>query len=131
MKNKLILILVLLVCFIPSAVAYASYQQTQNAPVDQKTAVKISISDVNQKNFTLEKVNDGDEADTLINFFLGVKERAQQIPALPDSLLGQRCYHVTISNNVQDEEYDFYFSTDPATNYFRAADGTTYSGVKP
>ena len=126
MKNKLILILVLLACFIPSAVAYASYQQTQNAPVDQKTAVKISISDVNQKNVTLEKEAEGDEADTLIDFFLGVKERAQQIPALPDSLLGQRCYHITISNNVQDEEYDFYFSTDPATNYFRAANGTTY-----
>lgn len=126
MKNKLILILVLLACFIPSAVAYASYQQTQNAPVDAKTAVKISISDVNQKNITLEKETEGDEADTLIDFFLQLKSKAQQIPALPDSLLGQKCYHVTISNNVQDEEYDFYFSTDPATNYFRASNGTTY-----
>ena len=126
MKNKLILLLILLACFIPSAVAYASYQQTQNAPVDQKTAVKISISDVNQKTITLEKEAEGDEADTLIDFFLGLKAKAQRIPALPDSLLGQKCYHIAISNNVQDEEYDFYFSTDPATNYFRAADGTTY-----
>ncbi len=126
MKNKLILILVLLLCFIPSAVAYASYQQTQNAPVDAKTAVKISINDINQKNITLEKIEEEDEADTLIDFFMKLKTKAQQIPALPDSLLGQKCYHVTISNNVQDEEYDFYFSTDPATNYFRSADGTTY-----
>jgi len=126
MKNKLILLLVLLLCFIPSAVAYASYQQTQNAPVDAKTAVKISINDINQKNITLEKIEEGDEADTLIDFFMKLKTKAQQIPALPDSLLGQKCYHVTISNSVQDEEYDFYFSTDPATNYFRAADGTTY-----
>lgn len=126
MKNKLILLIVLMGCFIPTAVAYASYQQTQNAPVDAATAVKISINDVNQKNITLEKVSEGDEADTLIDFFMNLKTRAQQIPALPDSLLGQKCYHVTISNNVQDEEYDFYFSTDPATNYFRAADGTTY-----
>lgn len=126
MKNKLILLLVLLLCFIPSAVAYASYQQTQNAPVDAKTAVSISINDVNQKKITLEKETEGDEADTLIDFFLGLKSKAQQIPALPDSLLGQKCYHVTISNSVQSEEYDFYFSTDPATNYFRAADGTTY-----
>lgn len=126
MKNKLILLLVLLLCFIPTAVAYASYQQTQNAPVDDKTAVKISINDINQKNTTLEKQAEGDEADILIDFFLDLKTRAQKIPALPDSLLGQKCYHVTISNSVQDEEYDFYFSTDPATNYFRAADGSTY-----
>ena len=126
MKNKLILLLVLIVCFIPTAVAYASYQQTQNAPVDVNTAVKISINDVNQKNITLEKQEEGDEADTLIDFFMGLKDRAQKIAALPDSLLGQRCYHVTISNNIQDEEYDFYFSTDPSTNYFRAANGNTY-----
>ena len=107
MKNKLILLLVLLLCFIPSAVAYASYQQTQNAPVDAKTAVSISINDVNQKKITLEKETEGDEADTLIDFFLGLKSKAQQIPALPDSLLGQKCYHVTISNSVQSEEYEF------------------------
>lgn len=126
MKNKIVLLLVVLACFIPSAVAYGSYRQVQNAPVDTKTAVSISIDDINGKNYTLTREEDGDEADALISFFLSMKEKSSPIVALPDSLMGEKCYNVTVSSNVRKESYEFYFSQDPATNYFRASDGTTY-----
>lgn len=126
MKNKLVLLLVVLACFIPSAVAYGNYRQVQSAPVDIKTAVSISIDDLSEKNYTLTREENGDEADALIRFFISMKEKASPIVALPDSLMGEKFYKVTISSNVREESYEFYFSQDPATNYFRAADGTTY-----
>ena len=126
MKNKLIFLIVALACFIPSVAAYASYHQTQNAPVEAGNAVKISITDVNEKNFVLTKEEEGDEADQLIQFFMGMKKNAQSIVALPDSLMGEKFFIVVISTNVKDEAYEFYFSTDPTANYFRAQNGSTY-----
>lgn len=126
MKNKLIFLIVALACFIPSVAAYASYNQTQNAPVDEGNAVSISITDIKEKNFLLEKEESGDRADQLIRFFLNMREKAQPIVALPDSLMGQKFFIVKISTTVKSESFEFYFSTDPTANYFRAQDGTTY-----
>ncbi len=126
MKNKIVLLILVIACFIPSAVAYASYNMTQNSPVDEKTAVSVSIDDVNGKNFSYTKETDGDTADTLIKYFLSVKQNASPIASLPDSLLDKQFFKVTISTKVRDEIYEFYFSPDPSTNYFRAPDGQTY-----
>ena len=126
MKNKLITLLVLLLCFIPSAAAYSNYQKTQNAPVDADNAVSISITDVKEKEFTLSKGISGDDADQLISFFVSMRDNANQIVALPDSLMGQKFFIVKLSTNVKTESYEFYFSLDPTANYFRAQDGTTY-----
>ncbi len=126
MKKRIILIVVILLCFIPSAIAYANYQKIQNEPVDEATAVKISIDDLSGKNFTFEKEKDGEKAEELIKYFVGLKENASQIVALPDSLMGEKCFNVTLSTNVRDESYEFYFSTDPTTCYYRAHDGKTY-----
>ena len=125
-KKTLIFIVVLLLCFIPSAIAYGNYQKTQNAPVDEATAVKISIDDINGKNYTLVRERDGAEADKLIKYFLDLKKNATQIVALHDSLMGEKCYNVTLSTSVRDESYEFYFSPDPSTCYYRAHDGKTY-----
>ncbi len=126
MKKRIILIVVILLCFIPSAIAYANYQKIQNAPVDEATAVKISIDDLSGKNFTFEKEKDGEKAEELIKYFVGLKKNASQIVALPDSLMGEKCFNVTLSTTVRDESYEFYFSTDPTTCYYRAHDGKTY-----
>ncbi|MBE6626616.1 MAG: M23 family metallopeptidase [Ruminococcaceae bacterium] len=126
MKKKLIFILVALLCLIPTVVAISSYNKTQNAPVDYDNATSISIDDINGKNFTLEKEEDGDEADDLIKYFLDLKKHSQKISALPDSLMGEKSFKVTIATPVREESYSFYFSPDPATNYFVAPNGSTY-----
>lgn len=126
-KNKLIFLIVVLACFIPSVAAYVSYQQTQNAPVDASNAVTITIRDVNEKEFMLTKEKEGDAADTLIKFFMSMKESSQPIVALPDSLMGEKFFIVTIRTAAdKSESYEYYFSTDTTANYFRAHDGTTY-----
>ncbi len=126
MKNKIILLLLVVACFIPSVVAYASYNNTQSAPVDEKTAVAISIDDINGKNFSYTKAADGDTADTLINFFLTAKKNATALASLPETLQSEDYYKVTVSSNVRDETYQYYFSSDPTTNYFRDPNGQVY-----
>lgn len=125
-KNKFIAAIVAVACLIPSGVAYASYHRTQNAPVDLRNAVSISIDDVNGKNYTLVKEREGDAADRLIEYFLTVKDRAQALSALPDSLTGEQFFKVRIAAAVKDVTYQYYFSSDPTTCYFVAPDGTPY-----
>ena len=61
MKKKIIFIVLLVLCFIPTAVAVSSYYKTQNAPVDEKTAVRLVITDLNEKEYTFAK-SDGESA---------------------------------------------------------------------
>lgn len=126
MKNKIVLCLLLVACLIPSAVAYSSYHRTQNAPVDENTAVSVSIDDINGRNYTLTKDTDGESAEQMIKYFLGTIQNAQPIVALPDSLMGEKFFKVTISTGIKDESYEYYFTTDPETCYLRSADGATY-----
>ena len=126
MKNKLIAAIVAVACLIPSGVAYASYRRTQSAPVDTSNAVSISIDDPTGKNYTYIKERDGDTGDRLIQYFLSMKDRAQAISSLPDSLSGEQFYMVTISAAVKSVTYEYYFSIDPSTCYFVAPDGMPY-----
>ena len=126
MKNKIILLLLIVACFVPSAVAYASYNNTQTAPIDDKTAVAISILDVNGKEFRYNHTAEGDTADNLIGFFMNVKKNATALASLPETLQSEDYYKVTISSNVRDETYQYYFSSDPTTNYFRDPNGQVY-----
>lgn len=126
MKKALITIFALILCFIPTVVAYVSFNKTQNAPVDEETAVQISIDDINGKNITRVKEVDGDEADLLIRFFMQMSKNAQQIGSLPESLLGEKFFNVQISTTARTDISEYYFSTDPTACYMKAQDGTAY-----
>lgn len=126
MKNKILLLFLIVACFIPSVVAYASYNNTQNAPIDDKTAAGITIYDVNGKEFSYTRTAEGDTADNLINFFMNVRKNATALASLPETLQSEDYYRVVISSNVREETYQFYFSSDPTTNYFRDPNGQTY-----
>lgn len=126
MKNKIILIVLILLCFIPTAVAIGSYNRTQSAPVDVKTATKISIDDLNEKHFEFTKEQDKDEASRLIEFFMRMNGNASPIAALPDSLMKEKCFKVTLATSAKEETYLYYFSVDPTTNYCVAQDGKVY-----
>ncbi len=126
MKNKIILIALIVICLIPTAVAYSGYRQTQNAPVDAKTAIKISIDDLNEKHYEYVREEEDDEASRLIRFFMEMNQRAVQISTLPDSLTGEKCFKVSMSTTAKSEDYLYYFSVDPTTNYYVAQDGRVY-----
>ena len=107
-KNKVIIILVVILCFIPTVVAVVNYKNTKDAPVDMSTAVSVSIDDISGRKLSFSKSSeDKDEAgqaDALIRFFVQMNKNASSIPGLPDSLLGDKFYKVTLRNSADMEE---------------------------
>ena len=117
--------MLLVLCLIPTVIAVSSYNNTQNAPVDEKNAVQISISDINGKKYVFHR-DDSDEAAAMISFFLKMRDNASEIVGLPDSLTGKIPFKVTLSSKVKPETYLFYFNPDPTTNYFQDPSGKAY-----
>ena len=114
-KKKIIFVVLLLLCFIPTAVAVSSYYTTQNAPVDEKTAVRLTVTDLNEKEYTFAK-SDGESAQDMIRFFLTMQQNAASIVGLPDSLTGELFFKVTLSTNVKDATYRYDCNPDPSMN---------------
>ncbi len=125
-KTKLIVLVVILLCLIPSAIAVASYYNTQNAPVDNRTAVSVSIDDLRGRNTTLVRETEGDAADRMIELVLKMRDNAQPISALPESLNSEKFFNIAVSTAIRSEAAEFYLSTDPSTCYMKKADGTVY-----
>lgn len=125
MKNHIILAVLLILCLIPTGVAINSYKETQNAPVDEKTAVLLSIDDTNGKNYRFEKGGDK-AAEDMIQFFLNMQKNASKIVALPDSLTGEQYFKVSIANSVKQNDYAFYFDPNPQACYFVDPEGLVY-----
>ncbi len=128
MKNKFLLVILAIAIFIPSVVAIVNYNAMQTAPADSRTAVSITINDINGNRYYLEKKQDGDEADKTINMFLDMvdPDRAKAISTLPDELTGTPTYLVTIATTVTETKYRFYFNENENTNYFTTETGKAY-----
>ena len=130
MKNKLLTVVIIIACLIPSVVALISYRSTKDAPVDTSTAVTVSIDDMSGRSYTFDKNSsdkqESEQAEALISFFSKLNKNAAPITALPDSLLGARFYKVTLANVATTESYEYYFSSDPTTCYYRAQNGNTF-----
>ena len=125
MKNKLLLIILAVALFIPSFVAIASYTRTQNAPVTEKNATILTISDLAGQQFTFDKSKD-DEGAQVVDFFQTMNNRAMPITSLPDALVGSPFFKVTLSTITKESTYQYYFSTNPDDSYYVAPDGGTF-----
>ena len=130
MKNKLLTVAIIILCFIPAVVAVVNFRSSKDAPVDMSTAVTVSIDDINGRSYTFDKTSadreESEQAQALITFFSRLNKNADPISALPDSLLGEKFYKVTLANAARSESYEYYFSADPTTCYYREQNGSTY-----
>jgi len=125
-KKYIVLAVLLVLCLIPTVIAVASYRETQNAPVDEKTAVKLVIHDEAGKEYTFLRENGGEE-ENMILFFLQMQQNAAKTVGLPDSLAGEDPFNVTLSTRIgKTSSYLYYFTTDPRACYFQDPDGAAY-----
>jgi len=129
-KNKLLIVIIVILCLIPSVVAVLNYKTSKTAPVDMSTATTVVINDIAGRTYQFDKASENTEesaqAEALINFFMKMNEDASSITGLPDSLLGEKFYKITLSNTAREESYEYYFSADPTTCYYRTQSGNTY-----
>lgn len=129
-KNTLIIVVIAVLCLIPSVIAVVNYKTTKDSPVDMSTATAVTIDDIAGRSFRFDKNSDNsdekEQAGALIKYFTQVNKNASPITGLPDSLLGEKFYKVTLSNSARSESYEYYFSADPSTCYYREHNGSTY-----
>ena len=123
MKKTIISVLCVLLLFIPTYIAIASYVQTQNAPISNSFVEKIDIADLDGESYTVAKTNS--EGD-LVSFFVSMNSNATKVAELPEPLVGTSFYKVTFHSGNVAEEYKYYLNTKGALSYSEFPDGTVY-----
>ena len=68
MKKKLIAVLIIIAIFIPTYLAVAYYVSAQNAPVAERTVEKLTLTDLEKKDFIFNKQST--EGKDMISFFV-------------------------------------------------------------
>ncbi len=123
MKKTIISVLCVLLLFIPTYIAIASYITTQNAPISNNFVEKIDIADLKGETFTVAKTNaEGD----LVSFFVSMNTNATKVAELPEPLVGTSFYKVTFHSGNVAEDYKYYLNTKGALSYAEFPDGTVY-----
>ena len=123
MKKTVISVLCVILVFIPTFIAIASYIMTQNAPLSNGFVERIDISDFNGKTSTVTKTkSEGD----LVTFFVKMNSRAVKVAELPEPLKGTPFYKVTFHSGNFYEDYKYYFNTNGTLSYAEYPDGTVY-----
>lgn len=123
MKKTIISVICVLLIFIPTYIAIASYVTTQNAPISNDFVEKIDIADLNGETFTVAKTNkEGD----LVSFFVSMNSNAVKVTELPEPLVGTSFYKVTFHSGNVAEDYKYYLNSSGALSYAEFPDGTVY-----
>ncbi len=123
-KKLLIIILGLVILFIPTYIAIASYYQ--NKPDVKPDAVTtLTIRDPNGKITVVNSKEDGDEYG-YISLFTRLIESGTTVSSLPSDMDGGAFMLVTFSTEESNISYKCYFSTNHSSCYYTDASGNKY-----
>lgn len=123
MKKIIVSVLCVVLIFIPTFIAIASYITTQNNPISNSFAEKIDISDLDGNTYTIAKTKkEGD----LVSFFSSMNSNSVKVAELPEPLVGTAFYKVVFYTGNVAEEYKYYFNTSGLISYSEYPDGSVH-----
>ncbi|MBQ7821241.1 MAG: M23 family metallopeptidase [Clostridia bacterium] len=123
MKKIYVIIVCVLLAFIPTYIAFASYFATQVQPVKQDTVDRIEI--VTPTGITSEVNRENDTAG-FIEFAVSMNENAEKILGLPDPLIDDPYFKFTYFSFDKSTVYKYYFDSNSADAYFVDPAGLAY-----
>ncbi|MBQ7714822.1 MAG: M23 family metallopeptidase [Clostridia bacterium] len=123
-KNKFLLVVLVIALFIPTIVAIVNYSRAKNGPVDSKSIVTMTMSDLDGNKTVFDK--DNKDTDEMINIFLNMSETSTSAGSLPDPLRTKPFYLVVMSNGSIDYSYQYYFDVSGTDTYYMDGDGKAY-----
>ncbi|MBQ6678014.1 MAG: M23 family metallopeptidase [Clostridia bacterium] len=126
MKKTAIILLCAVILVIPTVIAIANYSHVKYAPAGEKDVTKVVIEDVDGVVTTYDREESEERTDEVIGLFFRLNSHKTEIIALPDTVLQEKAYLVTISTKIKSEEYRYYFSMDPNLCYLFGPDGKSY-----
>ncbi len=112
MKKKstisiLSIILIVVLLFIPTYIAIASYKKIENTPVNVSEATKMTMSDINGTEYTFEDTSISEKK--IIDMFTSLVDSSTRVNELPVDD-GTPSYLVNFKVGEEERTYNFYFS---------------------
>ena len=126
MKKTAIILLCAVILVIPTVIAIANYTHVKYAPAGEKDVTRVVIEDTDGVVTTYDREESEQRTDEVTAMFFRLNAHKTEIIAVPDTVLQEKAYLVTISTNVKSEEYRYYFSMDPNLCYLFGPDGKSY-----
>ena len=134
MNHKLKAFIFILLLFIPTYLAVASYIGSQDASIeDSRAVVRMSILDPDGGTYVFTPNSEGEDAEqqnkeaaSEIAFLTSLNKNAVEQEAMPDAIADSRTFTVTYEGFNRSSVYEYYFTDDPGAAFFRDPDGVIY-----
>lgn len=122
--NKIpIIIIGLILLFIPTYIAIASYRSEKPPVAETNNITTLTIRDPEGRSYVITSDNDPGE---VISMFNNINQSGSQISSLPDTISGSEFLLVTYLQLDQETSYKYYFSTDSSKCYYTDPTGKIY-----
>lgn len=122
--NKILAIIIgLIVLFIPTYIAVASYKSEKPPVTEINNVTTLTIQDPEGRSFVITSDNDPNE---VIGMFNNINQSGSPVASLPDSVSGSEFLLVTYLLLDQETSYKYYFSTDSSKCYYADSTGKIY-----
>lgn len=122
-KNTIIFLIGLLILFIPTYIAIASFNSQKPPSGEVSNITTLKIQDPEGRTTVITSDND---PDGIIEMFNNINQSGTPSATLPDSLSGSGFLLVTFSQFEQELSYKYYFTTDSSKCYFADPTGKIY-----
>ena len=134
MNHKLKAFIFILLLFIPTYLAVASYIGSQDASIeDSRAVVRMSILDPDGGTYVFTPNSEEEDAEQQnkeaaaeIAFLTSLNKNAVEQEAMPDAIADSRTFTVTYEGFNRSSVYEYYFTDDPGAAFFRDPDGVIY-----
>ncbi len=123
-KNKFILVILAIAVFIPTLVAVLNYNHEKDGPVDTRSVVSMSLSDLFGNEYTFNK--DTEDEKNVIQMFVDMNSASSSVSQLPEPLFDKPFYLVVMSNGSMESTYKYYFSPSSLEAYYLDGDGKAF-----
>lgn len=129
MKNKIIIAILVVLMFVPSVVAIINYNIENDGVTNQSNVVSMALIDPqgNPYEFNLEG---GDEHKKMMEYFLTIDEKAEEIESLPVTVESGGYCRLDINTKASQSSKKLYFKTNAEDCYFVDGDGRCFLMAK-
>ena len=114
------------ILIVPTVIAVINFRHVKYAPAREKDVMRVVIEDTDGVVTSYDRNESSQRADEVIATFFKLNSNTKEIVAVPDAVLQDKAYLVTLSTNVKSDEYRYYFSMDPNLCYLFGPDGKSY-----
>lgn len=125
MKNKFVIVLLVLLMLVPGVVAIINYSMMQGGQADTHNTIGVKLVDFYENTHSFSR--DTNSGSDMVDYFIKTTNNADEISALPTSIEMGNYYTVTMITTVSEFGYKFYYTTNAADCYYQSGkDGKSF-----